>query len=268
MRAKKRLGQNFLKSRQVVEKMAETAKVRPEDAVLEIGPGKGILTKVLLEKGARVLAVEKDKGLYGLLSDKFRKEIASKQLLVVEGDIREFEPEGYGLKPAGYKLIANIPYYLTGEIIRKFLSANTHPELATLLVQNEVADRIVAQDGKESVLSISVKVYGNPKKVMFVPAKLFEPAPKVDSAVILIDKISKDFFRNFSEKEFFNILKTGFAHKRKKLVSNLSPAFIEKSAIEDILKNIGIGANARPEELTVEDWKKVFISLAKEKSRQ
>ena len=155
--------------------------------ILEIGPGKGALTKKLLEKSGIVIAIEKDRELFGLLKDKFEKEIENKKLILVNEDILEFDTD----KLQNYKIIANIPYNITGAILKKFLTAKNQPETMVLMVQNEVAKRIVARDKKESILSISVKAYGEPKMIMKVPARYFSPSPKVDSAVILIKNFGK-----------------------------------------------------------------------------
>lgn len=252
-RAKKSLGQNFLKSKAVVEKMIAAAQVTANDTVLEIGPGKGILTEALLHTGCTVIALEKDRELLPPLREKFANELAAKRLVLKEVDVLEFEPSNEPLLSGGYKLVANIPYYITGEILQKFLS-NTHaPSCAALLVQKEVAQRIVARDGKESILSISVQAYGEPRLVMNVSKKYFSPAPKVDSAVLLIEKISKNNFGDVSEEKFFELVKAGFAHKRKVLTSNLSEYF-KKETLEAFLNEHGRSQSARAEELSLSDW--------------
>ncbi len=158
-RAKKALGQHFLTSKKIVSEIASVAELTRDDTVLEVGPGKGVLTRALLETGAHVVAVEKDRDLVETLSHPFASEIDSKQLTIVQGDVLTFEPAAYGLKEHAYKLVANIPYYITGEIMRRFLSGGSQPERMVLLVQKEVAERVVARDTKESILSMSVKLY-------------------------------------------------------------------------------------------------------------
>src|SRR3989344_3189802 len=157
MRAKKSLGQNFLTSHAVAQDIIAAAHITPDDVVLEIGPGKGFLTEGLLQKAKKVIAVEKDGRMVEYLKDKFREEIRNGKLELIHQDILSFDPAGCGLRVTGYKLIANIPYYITGEILRTFLSGDTQPSLMVLMVQKEVAERIVARDGKESILSMSVK---------------------------------------------------------------------------------------------------------------
>lgn len=260
--AKKSLGQNFLRSKLALSAMIEAGKVSANDTVLEIGPGQGTLTEKLLETGAKVIAVEKDDRLIDFLNEKFAKEIASGQLKIIHGDILELDlrsvfsnsPSTSSGQPA-YKLVANIPYYITGQIFRKFLSGNLPPEKIVIMVQKEIADRIVARDGKESLLSLSVKVYGNPKKIMKVEKENFSPKPKVDSVILLVDNISKYFFKDISEEKFFEIIKAGFAHKRKILSANLKNLLGNNA--QKIFLELDIPEKARAEDLTLLDWKKI-----------
>lgn len=251
--AKKSLGQNFLNSKTVARDIVRSAELSSTDTVLEIGPGKGFLTSELLASGVRVIAVEKDDRMIPLLSEKFAEEIKRKQFTLIHGDIiKELENKTLKL-PLKYKLVANIPYYLTGQIIRTFLEAKNKPERMILMVQKEVATRIVARDKKESILSIAVKVYGTPKLVKKVPARYFTPAPKVDSAILSIENISgKNFSGKISEKHFFEVVRTGFAHKRKILAGNLKGLFGEKTF--DILEKAGVPQNARAEDLSLNQW--------------
>ncbi len=256
MKAKKSLGQHFLRSERALTSIIESGQMSREDLVLEIGPGEGVLTEKILETGARVVAVEKDDQLFQKLSEKFSKEISKGELNLIHGDILDFDPST--LPP--YKLIANIPYNITGAIIEKFLSADNQPQRMVLLVQKEVAERIVARDGKESILSISVKVYGTPRYIDRVLAGSFVPAPKVDSAIIVIENISKNFFQNFPEKDFFKLLKTGFQSKRKKLSSNLSVIY-DKNLVKEAFQKLNLDENVRAENLEVEMWKKLGQNL-------
>jgi 16S rRNA (adenine1518-N6/adenine1519-N6)-dimethyltransferase len=266
MKAKKSLGQNFLKGEFALRKIIEAGEIKPHDIVLEIGPGKGALTKQLLASGCQLIAIEKDKNLYDLLKIKFEKEIASNQLVLLNEDILQFN-FNYKLKAMSYeltdyKLIANIPYNITGAILKKFLTAKNQPKSMVLMVQHEVAKRIIARNprhggagGKESILSISVKAYGEPKLISKVPARYFSPAPKVDSAIIAINNISRRTFleNNIDEEKFWEIVKTAFAHKRKKLGSNLKKS-------KDIINELFVDSlkNKRAEELTLSDWIKLI----------
>lgn len=258
MTPKKSLGQHFLTNTGIVASIAEAGLVSAGDAVLEVGPGKGILTAELLRRGAKVIAVEKDTELIPLLEEKFKKEIGTKQLILTNDDILDFSPETYNLKPETYKLVANIPYYITGAIIRKFLTEKHQPKKMVLLVQKEVAERIVAKTGKESLLSISVKVYGRPKYIKTVKAGSFAPPPKVDSAILLIDNISRGFFDTISEERFFEILHAGFAHKRKQLFGNLKAVFDEK-ILREKMTTCSISENVRAESLSMEDWRRLVL---------
>ena len=262
-KAKKSLGQNFLKSEMALKKIIEAGEIKPDDIILEIGPGQGVLTEKLLEKAGFVIAVEKDRELFKILEEKFAKEIREKKLILIKDDILKFNIS----EPRNYKIIANIPYNITGAILKKFLTEKNQPKSMVLMVQHEVAKRIMARDGKESILSISVKAYGEPKMIMKVPARYFSPAPKVDSAIILINHISRKLFtpdlqtvqsrtlhtlhtlsaEKFEER-FWEIVKAGFAHKRKKLSSNLKNTL---SCQRASLTELG---NKRAEDLSLADW--------------
>jgi 16S rRNA (adenine1518-N6/adenine1519-N6)-dimethyltransferase len=264
IKAKKSLGQNWLKSESAVKEIIKVADLKEGDEVLEIGPGRGALTKELIKTGAKVLAIEKDDELLDQLLEKFANEINDKKLFIAHGDILELNASKL-FTEKNYKLVANIPYYITGQVIRKFLSEEVNqPSRMVLMLQKEVAERIVAKPRKardarhgarESLLSISVKVYGTPKYIKTVPAGAFEPKPKVDSAILLIENISKNFFlsestgteKNISETEFFKLLKKGFGQKRKLLKGNLG---VE----EKVLQQCNIPVKARAENLTLENW--------------
>jgi len=253
MKAKKSLGQNFLKSERALSKIIEAGDIKSGETVLEIGPGLGALTERLLATGARVLAIEKDDNLYESLKQKFSQEITEGKLILIHDDILNFEAISYKLQAGSYKLIANIPYNLTGAIFKKFLETDSQPEKIVLLVQKEVAERIVAKDNKESILSISIKVYGAPKYIETVKAGSFAPSPKVDSAIIEISNISKDNFTEFTEKTFFEALKAGFQSKRKKLSSNLSNLY-PKERVLNAFKELKLDENVRAEDLNVKEW--------------
>lgn len=288
MKAKKSLGQNFLVTQSVVDEIIKTANLNLKDIVLEVGPGKGILTQTLLRTlGAegKVIAVEKDDNLIPFLQERFKKEIKSKKLTLIKGDILDFdfknlwkrsflEEECSEMKRrerrdpeerfSNFKIVANIPYYITGKFLRKTLSSDIKPSMMVLLLQKEVAQRI-ATGRKESILSISVKAYGEPKYIKTVKRGNFNPAPKVDSAILSINNISKSFFYNedsprYSEKRFFEVVKMGFAHKRKLLMSNLRD-FGDKEKLEKIFEKIKINKKARAENLSIEEWGEIVKEL-------
>src|SRR3989338_1351054 len=195
------------------------------------------------------------------LSDTFAAEIQSGALRVVTDDVRDFAPGSSKLEAGSYVLAANIPYYITGEIIRQFLETDVQPRAMALLVQKEVADRIIARNGKESILSLSVKEYGVPKIVAKVSRGNFSPPPNVDSAILLIDGISKRFFTDVSEKDFFRIVKVGFASKRKFLSSNLAAAF-GKDAVLRAFEVCGLSAKVRADDVPLEKWRALPKTLS------
>ena len=261
--AKKSLGQHFLHAPNVVGAMIHAARIKPDDVVLEIGPGKGVLTRGLLKTGAKVIAIEKDERAIEYMKENFATEISSLQLQLVQGDTLEIEPQNFGLEKEKYIIAANIPYYITGEILRKFLTAEICPARMVLLVQKEVARRIVAADKKESILSISVKAYGQPKYIDTVPKRFFRPMPKVDSAIILIDNISKEFFKgDQKEKHFFDIVHAGFAHKRKILRGNLTK-IIPAQTLQNLWTEKNWPVNARAENFTLGQWRELVSNIEK-----
>ncbi len=241
-RAKKSLGQNFLMHTRIAERIAIVAGLSSDDIAFEIGPGTGMLTRELLKRAKRVVALEADPELFEKLRADFAREIAEGRLVLVQGDIRTFN---ISTLPMGYALVANIPYYLTGEIFRMFLESDTQPSSMTLLVQKEVAER-VARSRKESILSLSVKAYGVPKYEFTVPRGAFVPAPKVDSAVLTVRDISRrNFLTPADEARFFELLHAGFAHKRK---------FVRKNITDAGFSAEGTPERARAEDLPLSVW--------------
>lgn len=256
-RAKKTLGQNFLKSESVLNKIISAGRLSQSDTILEVGPGTGNLTVKLIKNSKKVIAVEKDDRLIEFLKEKFQEEIKEGKFEIIHEDILEFDPKH--IENKNYKIIANIPYYITGKLLRKFLESDHKPSLMVLMLQREVAKRIVARDNKESVLSLSVKAFGNPKYITTVKKELFKPKPKVDSAIILIDEIKEKISEGLKEN-FFEILKAGFKSKRKKLSSNLKSIYnLEK--IKEAFEKLGISENARAEDLPLDKWLSLFKEL-------
>lgn len=255
MKPKKNLGQNFLTQDHFAHVMADAGETKDTDTIVEIGPGKGMLTRILLEKAKKVIAIEKDPELVDVLKERFKEEIKNKKLQIVEGDVREFSAKGK------YKIVANIPYYITGEILRHFLEAKNKPASLTLMVQREVAERILARDQKESVLSLSIKAYGTPQIIAKVPAGNFFPKPKVDSSILHVGDISKNFFKKINEKRFFEIIRAGFAHKRKVLMRNLETLGARHETLEKIFQKENIPPLSRAEDITLARWKKIAEAL-------
>jgi 16S rRNA (adenine1518-N6/adenine1519-N6)-dimethyltransferase len=252
-KTKKSLGQNFLMHARIAERIADTAKLSPDMTVFEIGPGTGMLTRPLLQRAGKIIAVEADQELFEKLQTNFAPEIAEERLELIHGDIRTFNISAL---PENYSLTANIPYYLTGEIFRMFLESENQPSAITLLVQKEVAERIT-RSKKESILSLSVKVYGTPKYEFTVPRGAFKPVPKVDSAVLTVRAISrKNFSTHKQEKQFFALIHAGFAHKRK---------LVRKNLLEAGLPSGDIPEKARAEDLKLEQW--LALSLVEESRR-
>ena len=258
MFAKKSLGQNFLMHRQTGERIVLAAELPKGATVLEIGPGTGMLTRELLKEGRRVTAVEADGELVRGLSDTLASEIADGALTLVHADIRAFDAETI---PGDYHLVANIPYYITGEIIRQFLTSAHQPSSMTLLVQKEVAERI-ARAKKESLLSLSVKVYGTPRYCFTVPRGAFIPAPNVDSAVLRIGEISRALFSSDEEEaRFFEVIRAGFAHKRKRLAKNLETHW-PREVVTGAFDAAGLSKNIRSEDLSLDTWLMLARHLA------
>jgi 16S rRNA (adenine1518-N6/adenine1519-N6)-dimethyltransferase len=240
-----RLGQHFLANDYYAKVLADAVAVRSGETIVEVGPGKGALTKHLIAAGAPILAIEKDEVLARNLPALF----PDAPLTVIEGDVRDFVPPA-----TGYVLAANIPYYITGEIIRLFLESAHQPRAMALLIQKEVADRIVARDGKESILSLSVKVFGTPRIITKVGKGNFNPPPQVDSAIILIENISrKNFASPDAEKRFFEIVRAGFSSKRKLLVRNLESVSSRETLVR-AFDELGIPPKARAENLRLAHW--------------
>jgi len=228
IQAKKTLGQNFLRSEKALGQIIEAADIQADDTIIEIGPGEGVLTRRILEKNPeRLILVEKDDRLVPILEKEFIKNTEKGQTSVdlIHSDILEVFDDvlAYAKPSRQYKVVANIPYYITGAILRMIFESERLPERAVLLVQKEVADRIIAEDKKESILSMSVKYYGMPKRIAVVPKGAFAPAPSVDSAILQITNIRRPGTKE-DEARFFTFIKAAFAHKRKLLVGNIKSA--------------------------------------------
>lgn len=255
---KKSLGQNFLTSDVVPKWLCAAGNVSATDTVLEIGPGTGALTAELLKTGAKVVAIEADLRAVEILQEKFSLEITSKQLELHHFDARELKVGNFGLKNLSFKVVANIPYYLSGFLLRNLLETDNQPNTLVFLMQKEVVERI-ARAEKESILSLSIKAFGVPKYVKTVTRGHFNPSPKVDSAILQISNINLTNFSNKAElATFFNILHLGFGQKRKQLLSNLSKIYA-RDIISDIFTELNIKLDARAETLSLPIW----LSLTK-----
>ena len=252
MQKKKSLGQHFLHSAHYLSLIADSVEIKKGESILEIGPGEGALTQELLARGAKVAAIEKDARLIPLLEERFAKEIKKKQLRVVEADALEVEPHALGLEAGEFKVVGNIPYYITGALFKTFLSGTMQPSLLVFLIQKEVAERI-ARSKKESILSLSVKAYGSVTYIKTVPSGAFVPPPKVDSAILKVSDISRNNFANAAmEKRFFELVRAGFGQKRKLLARNLEKVLGNDYA--SVLQKAAIKEKARAEDLELNEW--------------
>ncbi len=258
IRPYKKLGQNFLINKKVFDKILRAAELSKTDTVLEIGPGIGNLTLKMAEKTGKVVAVEKDRKMCQVL-EKALKEQNIKNIKLVNEDILKIE-EGLMVKLLNgydYKIVANLPYYITSPVIRKFLEFKKPPEIMVLMVQKEVSQRISAKPGKMSLLAVSVQFYADVKIISYVSKKSFWPQPKVDSAIIKIIPKKNEIPAELTEK-FFKIVKAGFSQPRKQLINNLSKELhASKETIKEWLLKNRIQPNQRAETLSINNWKKL-----------
>ncbi len=251
MKPNKDLGQHWLHDAQILRDIADAADISADDTILEIGPGLGTLTAVLCEKAKNVVAVEFDAELAKNLPSR----VDAKNLSVQNADILQFD---LSKLPANYKVVANVPYYITSKIVQKLLSANNRPSVAVLLVQREVAERLAAKPGDMSVLSVSAQLFATVDLGVEVPAKFFTPPPKVDSQVVVLRVRKTPLFADLDEKRFFRIVKAGFANRRKKLRSSLAAGLaISKLDAENLLRKVDIDPNLRAQDLSLTDWQKL-----------
>ncbi len=266
LRAKKSFGQHFLHSPSVIKKIIAAAEIQPQESVLEIGPGRGVLTEALVEAGALVTAVEADKDLIVDLQKMFEGKAE-----IIFSDILKVDLKKIGL--GNYKLVANLPYNITSAVLEKFLTADPAPSRMVLMIQKEVADRIMAKPGEMSLLSVVCQLYAKVQRVVNVPPGAFRPMPKVDSAVVVFERkfevcnvereaslqaCSSGTFhvsRYTFNESIICLAKAGFSSRRKQLHRNLAEAHIASTqAIKSALQAIGLKETARAQELKVEEW--------------
>lgn len=255
---KKSLGQHWLHDDAALTAMCQQAHVQPGDLVLEVGPGLGTLTEKLLETGAEVWALEYDESLIPALQKKF-SHYDSTWFHIEHADVLQYD---FDNPPPGYKVVANIPYYLTSNLLRRMCEAENHFSEASLLVQKEVAERVCAEPGDMSLLSVSVQFYCDVQLGDIVPAELFTPPPKVDSQILYLSYRQITLFPDVDTKKFFRVVKAGFSERRKKLRSSLSGGLgISKQEAEALLTNAGIDPNLRAQALSLDDWYKLYKAL-------
>ena len=262
MSAKKSLGQHFLTCRWVADTLIRAADIGHRDTVLEIGPGTGALTYCLAAAAGRVIAVEKDERLASQLKGALKKEGINNVEIILGDALSIFQTKsGIGisrlsLELGDYKIVANIPYYLTSHLLRLVLEHKPRPKLIALTIQKEVARRMVARPPHMNLLALSVQAYGTPEIIKTVPSSCFSPQPKVDSAIIKISGISDIFFQKnaLGREEFFRLIRAGFGQKRKQLANTLATIVGDKKRAENMLRAADINPASRPEELSLIQW--------------
>jgi len=256
LKARKRLGQNFLTDRNVLGKIIRAAELSADDVVVEVGPGLGILTSALADKVKKVFAIELDTELSTLLKKRLA---AQANVEVINADILDVDLE-QNIRPVSeYKVVANLPYYITSPVLRYFMENRLRPSLMVMMVQKEVAEAIVARSGKMSLLAVSIHVYSRPRIIARVPARCFYPRPKVDSAVIRFDILPQPAVRVDDINAFFDMVRRGFSTPRKQLRNSLANGYnVKPGAVDSYLKSAGIDARRRAETLALEEWERLY----------
>ncbi len=271
LQARKGLGQHFLIDEEVLKLITSAAGLTPADVIMEIGPGLGVLTRELVRQGGWVITVELDSKLAAIL----KQSLASfNNVTIVNEDILQIDPltllqEQKAKFPMGisspfsYKVVANLPYYITSPVLRHFLEASLKPQIMVVMVQKEVAEAIVAKPGQMSMLSISVQFYGEPAIIGYVPAQCFYPAPEVDSAILKIKLYAQPPVEVTSKEGFFRLVRAGFSAPRKQVVNSLAQGLgLSKAEVLSLLGKASIMPQRRAETLTIDEWAKlgrVFI---------
>lgn len=254
MPTNKALGQHWLTDREILAAIADSAGIDVNDTVLEIGPGLGTLTSELLRRAKRVVAVEFDAELARKLPGQF----PGKDLTVINEDILKFDLTQL---PSGYKVVANVPYYITSKIVELLMTAAHRPSVAVLLVQKEVAERLAAKPGDMSILAVSAQIYAEVSLGIKVKREYFTPPPKVDSQVVILKTREMPLVAPEDERALFRVVKAGFASRRKKLRSSIAAGLaLSKSQAEELLRHANINPELRAEDLSIEQW----IRLAKD----
>ncbi len=264
LRARKRLGQHFLVDETVLQRIISAAEITPADTILEIGPGLGILTREMAGRAGRVIAVELDNRLAAILKQALAP---LTNVTIINDDILHLDPAALLPGPTDYKVVANLPYYITSPVLRHLLEASVRPETMILMVQKEVAERIAAAPGRRSLLSISVQFYGNPQIIDTVPAEAFHPAPEVDSAILRIDVYRQPAVAVSDRQGFFDLVRGGFSASRKQIINSLAQGLaLDKPAVATLLDGAAIRPERRAETLTLEEWADLWrvFSVTKE----
>lgn len=256
MPTKKSLGQHWLKDRLILEAVADCVAISPADTVLEIGPGLGTLTSVLLDRADAVIAVEFDPDLARKLPGQF----PGKQLAVHNADILEFDLRTL---PPDYIVVANVPYYITSKIVQVLTNSSNQPKQIALLVQKEVAERLAAGPGEMSILAVAAQIGFDVTLGPIVGAEWFTPPPKVDSQVVVLTRRERPLVPEAEQKVFFRVVKAGFSERRKKLRSALSGGLaLDKTEVDRLLSAAQLSPEARAQELTIAQWRRLSEALA------
>ena len=259
-RAKKSLGQNFLVDSRVRTKIVDAANISPDDTIVEIGPGRGFLTKALAERAGRVVAVELDDGLVPRLRETFA---ASHNVEIVHGDARTIDIGSLVGAAREYKVVANLPYYAATPIVRRFLESSHKPRTLVVMVQREVGQEMTAPPGKMGILSVATQVYGKPHIVTSVPPKAFRPSPNVTSAVVRIDTYSEPAVAFDNAESFFTLVRAGFSARRKQLHNSLRNGLdVEPDAVLRMLDRAGIPPSRRAQTLSIDEWGRLYHEYA------
>lgn len=252
--AKKSLGQHWLTDFNALSAMCDAVDVKNGDTILEIGPGLGTLTELLVERADKVIAVEFDEQL----AKDLPKRVPESNLEVITQDILRFD---FTSMTAGYKLVANIPYYLTSNLIRVISESSNPPLAAAILIQKEVAQRVAAKPGQMSLLSVTAQYYWEASLGIVMPAALFTPPPKVDSQILILKRRGTPLFDVIDEKQYFRLVKAGFSNRRKTLLNSLSGGLqLEKPAVAELLARAGVTPTARPQELSLQEWYAIYTA--------
>ena len=255
MRPLKSFGQNFLIDRSVLNTIVEAADIQPDDQVLEVGSGTGVLTRELAKQARRVVAVELERDMLALLA---KTTSAYPNIELVARNLLFLNPEEVFAQDP-YKLVANLPYYITAPTFRHFLESANPPRLLVVMVQQEVAQRIIAEPGDLSVLAVSIQFYGRPRIIAQVPARSFYPAPKVDSAILRVDVKPQAPLLPEERDSFFRLVHAGFSEKRKQLHNSLTHGLHSKNEqVRAWLAAAPIDASRRAETLSIEDWLRLW----------
>jgi len=264
LRARKGLGQHFLIDEEVLKRITSAAELTPDDVIVEVGPGLGVLTRELTRQAGWVIAIELDNKLAALL----KQTLASfDNVIIINDDVLKIEPGAllnqqkarFRQAINSYKVVANLPYYITSPVLRHFLEASAKPQIMIVMVQKEVAEAIVAKPGEMSLLSVSIQFYGEPRIISYVPAKCFYPAPEVDSAILRIDLYPQPAVAVTDVGSFFDLVRAGFTAPRKQIANSLAQGLgLPKSEVLSLLEKADVVSQRRAETLTLEEWAQLW----------